>query len=142
MDKIILTAFALFFGAIYFYMSGQPTPIENPPAALAKGPTLVYFGTRDCPACRSFVRGGGLRQMEDFARANRVPFVVKEIDSLRDLRKDGAFGEFTSAWRATAGKSGRFAVPSFAFVRDGAIIDAEAGNWHGILRKAAEDIKG
>jgi hypothetical protein len=140
MDKIILPCFALIFSLTYFHMAGQPTPIQNPPSSLGLGPALVYFGTKDCPACRSFVQGGGLAEMEKFARANRIPMVSREIGSLGNLGKPGAFAEFDGVWSATRSRTGNNAVPSFALVKANGVVHATTGEWQLILRNVKDQI--
>jgi len=138
MDKILLPGFALLAGMTYFHLAGQPTAIENAPKAVAQGSTLVYFGARDCPACRSFSSGSGYREMEAFARSNRMKFVSYENASLRDLGRDNVYSDFTPVWRATKSRTGQNAVPSFALVTDGGIVAASVGEWQSVARKAKQ----
>lgn len=140
MDKIILPCFALVFGLTYFHLAGQPTSIQNPPSSLGQGPALVYFATKDCPACRSFVQGGGHAEIEKFARANRIPMVSREIGRLGNLGKPGAFGEFDGVWSATSSRTDNNAVPSFALVKANGAVHATTGEWQSILRKAKDQI--
>lgn len=140
MDRIIIPCFALIFGLAYFHMAGQPTPIENAPPGLGQGAALVYFGAKDCPACRAFVLGGGMAEMEKFARAHRIPMVAREIASLRTLGKQGAFGEFDGVWKASLSRTGKNAVPTFALVNAMGVVHAVTGDYMPILRKAKEQI--
>ena len=113
----------------------QPVSIEEMPSGFSDKTALVYFGAHDCGACLSF-KADGMKQVTKSASNHRYRFVKRDISSLHNLGKQGAFGSYDSMFRAAVKKSGQLAVPTFAVVKDGKVQSAIAGNWPYAITKA------
>lgn len=137
MSKFIALSLMVGLVGYYAYDQAQPAPVGEPPESVRQGYSIVYFGTHDCPACKHFTR----KYMSDVeGRTGRlgIPFIAREIDSLRGLRRSGSFGEFDGLWRAASAKAG-YGVPSFAFMKDGRVMAVSTGNWDPVVTAAARD---
>lgn len=115
----------------------DPIPFVQTVNAERSDVTFVYFGTRDCPVCRRFVRRD-LSGVENVTDTIGIDFVRSEIWSLRNIVKPGSFGQYDALQKAALDKAGVLAVPLFAVVKDGRLVDARAGDWRAMLDLAAK----
>lgn len=106
------------------------------PGNAVHGVTVYYFGSKECPYCRSFVKYQ-LEEMREQADAAGVHVVVRETARLRDLRKPVAFADLETVWSSVVRDSG-LAVPAFGLVVDGKFVDSRAGDWRKLMREAVE----
>lgn len=100
------------------------------------GVVVYYFGARDCPYCRMFVKNS-LDDMQEKAAKSGVRVVVRETGRLRDLRNPAPFTELEDVWSHIVRDSG-LAVPAFGLFVDGEFVDSNAGNWRRLMRKAVD----
>lgn len=121
-------------GAIYYYIESRPVEIADLDTSLRSGTYLVYIGADNCGACRRY-HGRAMNETKVQAQKSDIQFVYKVVPSLRDLRKKDVLGDFWPVFNA-AGKKSRFAVPLFAVVHDGKLVDAEPGKWQKMLKIA------
>lgn len=98
------------------------------------GVTLFYFGSKECPYCRKFVKSQ-LDDMRAEAGAAGIRVVVSETAHLKDLRQPEPFDN-SAVWSAVVQDSG-LAVPAFGLVVDGQFVDSHS-NWRKLMRKAVD----
>lgn len=137
MSKFIALSLMVGLVGYYAYDQSQPAAVAELPESVRQGYAVVYFGTKDCPACKHFTRNY-MSDVEGRTGRLGIPFIAREIDSLRGLRRSGSFGEFYGLWRAASAKVG-YGVPSFAFVKDGRVMAVSTGNWDPVVTAAARD---
>lgn len=106
-------------------------------ATVAESDTkLVYFGAKDCSACRKFV-WRDLRKVRTVAQGGGFAFERHEVRSQRDVFTPGAYGSSDALAKAALDKSDILALPLFAVVQDGKLVAAKAGDWESMVRVAA-----
>lgn len=125
---------ALLAGAAMLTLPASAAVITGAPEEIASGVTFLYFGAGDCPYCDEF-RRNDLAELRDLAADAGIRLVLRETESLRDLRKGDPFAEWNPVWQLVKRRSGP-GVPAFALVDTGAFVDSRAGEWRDLMVRA------